>query len=75
MTPSTSTFSTDADRIWHRCAKNMKKPAAFTQVHPRLNDFSSNMDQHCVKLAGMASERACFGRLWISEKSIYWIPV
>ncbi|WP_155322974.1 hypothetical protein [Desulfosarcina ovata] len=75
MTQSTSTFSTDADRIWHRCAKNMEKPPAFTQVHLRLNDFSSHMDQHRVKLAGMASKRACFGRLGFSEKSIYWIPV
>ncbi|WP_155323298.1 hypothetical protein [Desulfosarcina ovata] len=70
MTESTFISSTDADRIWNRCAKNMEKPPAFTQVHPRLNDFSSHIDQHCVKLAGMASERACFGSLWFSEKRI-----
>jgi hypothetical protein len=52
----------------------MEKPPAFTQVHPRLNDFFSPMDQHGVKLAGMASERACFGRFGLSEKSICGIP-
>jgi len=75
MTPSTSTFSTDADRIGHRCAENMEKPPASTQIHPRSNNFSSHMAQHGMKLVGMASERACFGRLGLSEKSISGIPV
>lgn len=66
----TTIVSTDAARIGRPCVENMEKPSAFTQIHPHSNDFSSHMDQHGVKLAGVASERACFGKLGLSEKSI-----
>jgi hypothetical protein len=60
--------STDATRIRHRCAENMEKPSPFTRVHPHSNDFSSRIDQFCVKLESIAPERACFGRLGFFRK-------